>query len=54
MTKLGFRHEGLLERYMDVNKRWRDHNLFALTAEEVPEGAVERLVRAGRANFLQG
>ena len=52
LTKVGFRREGLLERYMDVNKRWRDHYLFALTAEEVVGSAAETLVRAGRATFL--
>ena len=35
LTKVGFRREGLLERYMDVNKRWRDHLLFGLTIEEI-------------------
>lgn len=52
LMKVGFRREGLLERYMDVNKRWRDHYLFALTAEEVVGSAAETLVRAGRASFL--
>ena len=52
LTKIGFRREGLLERYMDVNKRWRDHILFALTAEELAGTAAERLVRSGRASFL--
>lgn len=51
LTKVGFRREGLLERYMDVNKRWRDHILFALTAEEVVGSAAETLVRSGRASF---
>lgn len=45
----GFREEGLLKRYMDVNQRWRDHLLFALTVEEVHGSAVEALIRAGRA-----
>ncbi|MGV9710797.1 GNAT family N-acetyltransferase [Gordonia sp. NPDC003424] len=51
LTKIGFRREGLLERYMDVNKRWRDHILFALTAEEITGSAAETLVRSGRASF---
>ncbi len=29
LKHIGFRQEGLLVRYMDVNKRWRDHLLFA-------------------------
>lgn len=51
LGKIGFRREGLLERYMDVNKRWRDHLLFALTVEEVVGSAVEALVRSGRASL---
>ncbi|MFT4127278.1 MAG: GNAT family protein [Gordonia sp. (in: high G+C Gram-positive bacteria)] len=49
LTKLGFRQEGLLRRYMDVNGRWRDHILFALTAEEVDGSLAQTLVRAGKA-----
>ncbi|AFA72310.1 putative ribosomal-protein-alanine N-acetyltransferase [Gordonia polyisoprenivorans VH2] len=52
LSKIGFRREGLLERYMDVNKRWRDHFLYALTAEEITGSATETLVRSGRAAFL--
>lgn len=51
LKNIGFRQEGLLVRYMDVNKRWRDHMLFALTAEEVVGSAAEALVRSGRATF---
>ncbi|MFT4202104.1 GNAT family N-acetyltransferase [Gordonia sp. (in: high G+C Gram-positive bacteria)] len=51
LTKVGFRHEGMLERYMDVNGRWRDHDLFALTTEEIAGSAAENLVRSGRAGF---
>ncbi len=49
LTKLGFRQEGLLKRYMDVNARWRDHYLYAVTAEEITGSAVDTLIRAGRA-----
>lgn len=49
LTKVGFRREGLLERYMDVDSRWRDHILFALTAEELPHTAVGALIESGRA-----
>lgn len=49
LRKVGFREEGLLKRYMDVNNRWRDHLLFAITVEEVVDSAVDTLVRAGRA-----
>lgn len=49
LEKVGFRREGLFERYLDVAGAWRDHWVYALTAEEVPEGAVTALIRAGRA-----
>lgn len=49
LAKLGFREEGLHERYLDVGGFWRDHLVYALTEEEVPEGLAARLVRAGRA-----
>lgn len=52
LTKVGFRREGLLERYMDVNAAWRDHILFALTAEELLGSAVDSLVRQGKAGFV--
>lgn len=49
LRKLGFREEGLLRRYLDVDGEWRDHLCFAMTAEELPPGGlVGRLVDAGR------
>ena len=51
LRKVGFRREGLLERYMDVDRGWRDHLLFALTVEEVAGTAAETIVRSGRAAF---
>lgn len=35
---LGLREEGLLRRYLDIAGAWRDHLLYALTAEEMPGG----------------
>ncbi|SDO93713.1 ribosomal-protein-alanine N-acetyltransferase [Actinopolyspora xinjiangensis] len=49
LEKSGFRREGLFERYLDVAGAWRDHLVYALTREEIPEGAVPALIRAGRA-----
>jgi len=43
VQKLGFRHEGSIARYMHVDGDWRDHELFALHAEEVGPGLVARL-----------
>ncbi|MCL1838109.1 MAG: GNAT family N-acetyltransferase [Propionibacteriaceae bacterium] len=45
VRKLGFRHEARLSRYMHVGGQWRDHDLFAIHAEDVPEGLVKRLER---------
>jgi ribosomal-protein-alanine N-acetyltransferase len=50
LAKLGFRREGLFERYLDVDGAWRDHLCFALTVDEVPAGGMAgALVKAGRA-----
>ena len=35
VEKLGFRYEGLRERYLHIDGDWRDHLSFALTADEV-------------------
>lgn len=35
---LGLREEGLLRRYLDIAGAWRDHLLYAITAEELPGG----------------
>ncbi|MCL2453901.1 MAG: GNAT family N-acetyltransferase [Micrococcales bacterium] len=42
VAKLGFREEGLRERYLHIGGRWTDHRSFALTVEEVPEGLLAR------------
>ncbi len=48
LEKLGFRHEGLFRRYLDVDGAWRDHHCFALTTEDRATGLVARLVADGR------
>jgi len=40
--KLGFRPEGLRRAYLHIDGGWRDHESFALTAEDVPEGLLAR------------
>ena len=45
--KLGFREEGLHERYLYIDGAWRDHVMYALTAEEVGDGVLASS-RAGR------
>lgn len=46
VEKLGFRDEGLRPRYLHIDGAWRDHSVFALTADEVPEGLLSRWHRA--------
>src|SRR5690606_562883 len=45
VEKLGFRDEGMRERYLHIDGDWRDHRTFALVAEDVPEGLLERWTR---------
>lgn len=53
LAKLGFRHEGLFRRYLDVDGDWRDHLCFALTVEDVPAGGMAAsLVRHGLAHTV--
>ncbi|TFV53023.1 GNAT family protein [Blastococcus sp. TF02A_35] len=42
VERLGFRHEGLLRRYLDIDGDWRDHLAYALLAEDLPGGALAR------------
>ena len=45
VEKLGFRYEGLKERYIHINGAWRDHFVFALTNEEVASGVLDRWIK---------
>ena len=38
LEKLGFRREGVAERYLQIAGKWEDHVLFALTREEWADG----------------
>ncbi|MBB5910503.1 GNAT family N-acetyltransferase [Actinoalloteichus hymeniacidonis] len=51
LEKVGFRREGLFERYLYVAEMWRDHLCLAITAEDVRESASAALVRAGSAEW---
>ncbi|MDM7830644.1 GNAT family N-acetyltransferase [Cellulomonas edaphi] len=42
VDKLGFRDEGLRERFLHIGDAWCDHRTFALTTEDVPEGLLAR------------
>jgi ribosomal-protein-alanine N-acetyltransferase len=51
LAKAGFREEGLLRRYLDVDGGWRDHLLVAITIEELKGSASSTLVRQGHASW---
>jgi [ribosomal protein S5]-alanine N-acetyltransferase len=51
LAKVGFREEGLLRRYLEVDGAWRDHLLVAVTIEERVGSAAAALVRQGRASW---
>jgi [ribosomal protein S5]-alanine N-acetyltransferase len=51
LAKAGFREEGLLKRYLEVDGAWRDHLLVAITADELTVSATSALVRDGRASW---
>lgn len=40
LEKLGFRYEGTRRGLLHVQGEWRDHELWALLAEDVPPGGV--------------
>lgn len=41
VEKLGFRDEGMRERYMHIGGDWRDHRVFSLLSEDVPFGLMD-------------
>jgi len=45
VEKLGFRYEGRRPRYIHIAGDWRDHEVFALCAEEIPQGLLPRIPR---------
>lgn len=45
-AKLGFRHEGRRPAFLHIDGAWRDHEVFALHAEEVQSSLVTRLPAA--------
>jgi ribosomal-protein-alanine N-acetyltransferase len=42
VEKLGFRDEGLRERYLFIDGAYRDHVCYGLTVEEAPGGVLRR------------
>ncbi len=49
VEKLDIREIGYAPRYLHIDGAWRDHRLFAITAEECPEGMLARLDAGGGA-----
>lgn len=47
LEKLGFRAEGLHRRYLQIDGEYRDHEAYALTVEDAPQGVLARYL-AGR------
>ena len=46
VEKLGYQEYGYARRYLHIDGDWRDHRLFAVAAEEVPEGVLARFLAA--------
>jgi ribosomal-protein-alanine N-acetyltransferase len=42
VERLGFRQEGLLRGYLDIDGAWRDHLAYALLAEDAAGGVLAR------------
>ncbi|WP_375481730.1 GNAT family N-acetyltransferase [uncultured Mycobacterium sp.] len=51
LAKVGFREEGLLRRYLEVDGGWRDHLLMGLTVEDVYGTVTSTLVQDGHASW---
>lgn len=43
VEKLGLRFEGRRARYIHIGGAWRDHDCFAVTVEDAPNGMLARL-----------
>ena len=43
VEKLGFTQVGLASNYLHIAGDWRDHALFQILAEDVPDGLLKRL-----------
>ena len=42
VEKLGIREYGYAPKFLHIDGEWRDHRLFAITVDEVPEGGLLR------------
>jgi ribosomal-protein-alanine N-acetyltransferase len=46
VEKLGFREEGVRERYLHIAGDWRDHVTYALVRDDLPNGLLYRWHRS--------
>ncbi len=53
VQKLGISETGFAPKYLHIDGAWRDHRIFAITREEVPEGMLRRLDRTSGAESHQ-
>jgi ribosomal-protein-alanine N-acetyltransferase len=49
VEKLGIREIGYAPKYLHIDGDWRDHRIYAVTKEEVPDGMMSRLRTSGQA-----
>jgi ribosomal-protein-alanine N-acetyltransferase len=49
VEKLGIREIGYAPKYLHIDGDWRDHRIYAVTKEEVPDGMMSRLRASGQA-----
>lgn len=47
VRKLGFRDEGVRERYLHIDGDWRDHRSFAVLVEDLGPGGLMQRLRVG-------
>ena len=48
VEKLGVPEIGYAPRFLHIDGQWRDHRLFAVTAEDVPSGLLQRYLAGER------
>lgn len=46
VEKLGLREVGFAPRYLHIDGAWRDHRIYAVTAEECPDGMLARYLQS--------
>ena len=49
VEKLGLREVGYAPKFLHIDGAWRDHRIYAITKDEVPDGVLSRLRASGNA-----